>query len=128
MGYKRNLAREQSYYARNKQSVIDRALRRAKANILFVRAFKGKPCADCGRSYPHYVMHFDHVRGTKAFGLTSVRASKQSRSTLVAEMAKCDLVCANCHAERTFGQRDHKALCLNGRKRPAPSLPSLFPM
>ncbi len=61
---------------------------------------KNKPCADCHLSYPWYVMDYDHVRGEKLFNL-----SVSSRMTVVAveeEIAKCDVVCANCHRERTF--------------------------
>ena len=27
----------------------------------FIRSLKAKPCTDCGREYPHYVMDFDHL-------------------------------------------------------------------
>lgn len=60
---------------------------------------KSKPCKDCGKSYPYYVMDFDHVRGEKRKNLGAVYIWK--RETLEAEIAKCDLVCSNCHRIRT---------------------------
>jgi hypothetical protein len=67
-----------------------------------VREAKDVPCADCGQSYPYYVMDFDHVRGTKAFNLaTAVRKASGNFKKLFDEIAKCDVVCANCHRERT---------------------------
>jgi hypothetical protein len=76
-----------------------RRMRERNRDIL--RAAKAKPCADCGRSYPHYVMDLDHRRGKK------VRACSRMHQTgarmLKAEIAKCDVVCANCHRERTHG-------------------------
>jgi hypothetical protein len=63
------------------------------------------PCADCGGSWPAYVMHFDHVRGKKVFGLgqAGTLAGAISIKGLVREIEKCDVVCANCHALRHEG-------------------------
>jgi hypothetical protein len=74
------------------------------------------PCADCGGRYPYWVMQLDHVaeRGPKAFTISLTYTSGRERRVMVtekelrAEIAKCDIVCANCHAERTHargGQR-----------------------
>lgn len=64
-----------------------------------MRDAKAKPCADCGIQYPGYVMQFDHL-SDKRFPLSNARS--ESVKTLLAEIAKCEVVCANCHAERTF--------------------------
>ena len=64
---------------------------------------KDKPCADCGIKYPHYVMQFDHVRGEKVIAIGSATARIRSATALLQEIAKCDVVCGNCHAERTLG-------------------------
>lgn len=66
--------------------------------------FKEKnPCADCGNFYPYYVMQFDHV-SDKKFTVSSQSASFGSKR-FMKELKKCDLVCANCHAIRTFKRR-----------------------
>ena len=60
---------------------------------------KNVPCMDCGIKYPPYVMQFDHVRGQKLFNIgLRIDANEVTWTT---EIAKCDIVCANCHAERT---------------------------
>lgn len=64
---------------------------------------KNVPCADCGKSYPYYVMDFDHVRGTKVLRISAMQDRKLE--VLEEEIAKCDVVCANCHRERTYGIR-----------------------
>jgi len=61
---------------------------------------KARPCADCGRSYPPFVMDFDHVNGTKNFCIARARGGAALRRIL-AEVAKCEVVCANCHRART---------------------------
>lgn len=65
----------------------------------FVIAYKtGKPCMDCDREFPPCAMDFDHVRGDKKKDVSSLTTIK----SITAEIAKCDLVCANCHRIRTF--------------------------
>jgi hypothetical protein len=67
---------------------------------------EGKPCTDCGRTYPPYVMEWDHLPGfVKTLVLADVRRAAHSRKRILEELEKCELVCANCHRERTFGTR-----------------------
>ncbi len=65
---------------------------------LFV--LKSNPCMDCTRTYPSVAMDFDHVRGEKHSEVTDMWS--WSRSKVLAEIAKCELVCANCHRVRTY--------------------------
>lgn len=60
------------------------------------------PCADCGIVYAPYVMDFDHIKGTKVAGIATL-AGNGARAALLRELPKCELVCANCHRERTYG-------------------------
>jgi len=68
-----------------------------------VDALKTAPCTDCGKCYPPYVMQFDHVRGVKVRAVSLMNDWALQR--LMDEIAKCELVCANCHAERTDSRR-----------------------
>lgn len=71
------------------------------------RDFKeSNPCADCGGFFPHYVMDFDHVRGVKSGGIAQ-GARNWPKAKLAEEIAKCDLVCANCHRIRTFNRKQY---------------------
>jgi hypothetical protein len=70
-----------------------------------IAKLKDKPCADCGLSYPPHVMDFDHCRGDKVFDIGHTKATDIGIKTLMAEVAKCDVVCANCHRERTHQRR-----------------------
>jgi len=75
-------------------------------NVELVRALKHRPCADCDVQYPFYVMQFDHVpeRGKKLFGLAVGDLAARSEAAILREIEKCDLVCANCHAIRTYSR------------------------
>lgn len=62
---------------------------------------KAQPCVDCGGVFPPECMDFDHRPGEiKLFSIGN-RTLDVSRAALTAEIAKCDLVCANCHRVRT---------------------------
>lgn len=70
---------------------------------LLIKNSKNGPCMDCGVQYPFYIMDFDHRPGeVKCFGLGD--AESRSTAKILAEIDKCDLVCANCHRERTFNR------------------------
>lgn len=82
----------------------DRA-NKARRHIIrreFIRFIKEQePCTDCGKHFPHYIMHYDHVRGIKKQNVSS-SVSTCSWDDLLVEIEKCDVVCANCHATRTW--------------------------
>jgi hypothetical protein len=94
---------KKEHYRKNKQRYVEGARRRRDRLIEVLRTAKTKPCADCGRSYPYYVMDFDHRDGEKkAGGIPQlIAAGLVSQKGLLDEIAKCDIVCANCHRERT---------------------------
>jgi hypothetical protein len=92
-----------SYYARHRDQEIARVTRRQRATLEFLRQLRRRPCADCGGVFSPWVLDFDHRDPTKkAFNLMSGRAMLMSRSRLMGELEKCDIVCANCHAARTY--------------------------
>ena len=56
------------------------------------------PCVDCGETDP-VVLEFDHLR-EKLFDIGRGIRDK-NWDLLLAEIAKCEVVCANCHRRRT---------------------------
>lgn len=61
---------------------------------------KANPCKDCGRTLRPEAMDFDHIQGEKDTQISDMWS--YSRERVVAELEKCELVCANCHRERTW--------------------------
>lgn len=57
------------------------------------------PCMDCGKCYPYYVMDFDHL-SDKQFSISKIKW--QNSSINLKEIKKCEIVCSNCHRERTM--------------------------
>lgn len=71
--------------------------------VAWYNALKDKPCTDCHEKYPYYVMQWDHVRGRKLYEPSKMVRRHVPRRRILAELKKCELVCANCHAKRTHG-------------------------
>jgi len=67
----------------------------------------GKACVDCGESNL-LVLEYDHARGEKCFNIMegARRAPYVSLAKLAEEIAKCDLVCSNCHTVRTWEREE----------------------
>lgn len=80
---------------------------RVKAKRFIVDYKSIRPCSDCGVQHPYYCMDFDHVRGRKEFELWRVGDHVTNLDRIKEEIAKCDLVCKNCHAKRTFIRNLH---------------------
>ena len=91
-----------AYYWRNREMEIARVRIRQQGTVEMLRELRHVPCADCGRQFQPHQMDFDHRDpATKSFNVMTGRAMLMATSRLMAEVAKCDVVCANCHRART---------------------------
>lgn len=100
-----NRQASRAYYGRNrakhKEDVKPYKRRYARRNLeLALRHLLTHPCVDCGEDDP-VVLEFDHIRGTKRDGIARLKAQPASAATLLAEIAKCEVRCVNCHRRRT---------------------------
>lgn len=68
-----------------------------------VDKLKDVPCKDCGNKFPPCAMDFDHVRGTKLIDVAAAVSRGWAEKRILEEIAKCEIVCANCHRIRTYG-------------------------
>ncbi|MDT0203833.1 hypothetical protein [Nocardioides sp. AE5] len=67
-------------------------------------------CADCGWAEWARGLDWDHVRGVKVLGVSSMIANSRPWGEILAEMTKCEVVCANCHRLRTKARGQYRAL------------------
>jgi hypothetical protein len=86
---------EQKQYNRNAVS------KNRKKKRAIIWAAKDKPCVDCGIKYPPWVMQFDHLND-KVGKISNMVSKGSSFKTIIEEIKKCEVVCANCHADRTY--------------------------
>jgi hypothetical protein len=100
-------AYKQEHYLANKQRYVDRAATvtrrvRLERTLRLIEYFRSHPCVDCGETDP-VVLEFDHLRD-KRFDISNRLVSVRWESVLQ-EIAKCEVVCANCHRRRTMVRR-----------------------
>jgi len=104
-----NSAYLKEHYAKNKPYYIAKArknTRLSKINAVtwIWRYLETHPCVDCGETDP-VVLQFDHVRGEKSFAIATMVSTGFSVERIEAEIAKCDVRCANCHFRKTARER-----------------------
>lgn len=75
-----------------------------------INELKAQPCRDCGGTFPAVCMDFDHRDpSAKKFNISQWKAHGWDAFDIVEEIAKCDVVCSNCHRVRTFGPKAAEA-------------------
>ena len=88
---------EKTKWLRNIRKTEHKRLRKERNVGHILEYLKRHPCKDCGETDP-VVLEFDH-RGDKNYHISEM--SDFSLSNLKAEIAKCDVRCANCHRRKT---------------------------
>ena len=89
------------YESHNNEYLARNRLKKAAIRDWIIEQ-KDRPCMDCGHTYPHYVMDFDHREDEEKLYEPTRLYVMQSWKKAREEVEKCDVVCANCHRERTF--------------------------
>ena len=95
-------ARRKHYY-NNKEQYFKRNADKKTEMKEYLKKIKDVPCMDCGVKYPSYVMDLDHRNPIEKIANINQIISSLSWSKFFEEIAKCDVVCANCHRQRTHG-------------------------
>jgi hypothetical protein len=86
---------------------VESRLRRDQTALL--QQLRDVPCADCDQRFPFFAMDFDHRDPTdKGFEVPRM-LGRVTTVELLEEAGKCDIVCANCHRERTYRRRTASA-------------------
>jgi 5-methylcytosine-specific restriction endonuclease McrA len=109
LGQRDNLCRtcrseyHREHYEANRQRYIDQARARKQAlriehTSYLIAFFSTHPCVDCGEKDP-VVLEFDHL-ADKSFDIGQALSYRNWQSILD-EIEKCEVVCANCHRRRT---------------------------
>lgn len=87
--------------AGQKEKTIERSRDRRNKIRAYIQDYKqSHSCKDCGENYPYWMMDFDHL-GDKEFNIGQFSTATESIENIKREIEKCDVVCANCHRNRT---------------------------
>lgn len=88
-----------------KQKTLDRTHKSRRTIMEFLSQYKeDRGCMDCGEMYPYFILQFDHVNG-KDFQISNHSRHTGSLEKIKQEVEKCEVVCGNCHALRTYIRR-----------------------
>lgn len=102
-----HLAYTSARYFRNRTAEIARVRRNRDHTAALTRRriwkyLESHPCVDCGES-DRLVLEFDHRRD-KRRDIATMAGRGLSWSTMLIEIEKCEVRCANCHRRRTARQ------------------------
>ena len=94
------------HYAKHREKVIAKAKQNSKIAKDRVRAYikahlEANPCVDCGEA-DIVVLEFDHINDDKHFSISDATRLGYGMPKIKAEIAKCEVRCANCHRKKTY--------------------------
>lgn len=83
------------------QERVDSIRRRRERRAWLDHVKLAAGCIDCGYNAHPRALDFDHVGTDKVGNVGQMAHDLVAMSILLAEIAKCEVVCANCHRVRT---------------------------
>lgn len=107
------------YYENHAELIKHKVANRIKLHTLRLSYIKAKSgCIKCGEK-DYVVLEFNHICGaTKLFNIGKTKGKSKSWKTILKEVEKCEVLCANCHklvTAREQGKRDYTSrVCHSG--------------
>jgi len=100
------------YYQRNRAHLLDKQREKnrrfAESRRKWITDYKKTlECVRCGENHPATLTFHHKDRSEKSFEIANAIRFGVSLKRLVAEIEKCEVLCANCHA------KEHWRVCLN---------------
>jgi hypothetical protein len=102
-------AQEKIHYQESKErreSVRETATFQKNRNILLVEQARQCGCIKCGEKRS-YVLDFHHRDPEEKADVLSHMIKSASESSILKELAKCDVLCANCHREFHYLEKEY---------------------
>lgn len=100
------------YYVQGRATSLSRRQNEVRETIIAEKLRRGF-CTDCQLTVTaenYFVFAFDHLEpDLKSFQISTAASTSKSLEATVNEMAKCELVCHNCHMIRTWKNKHYLA-------------------
>ena len=91
------------WYARNRENSIDTVKKYTVDLVQWFREYKRTcSCCVCGESRPACLTFHHRDPSDKIMEVSILVTRHNKRERVLAEIAKCDVMCANCHADLHF--------------------------
>jgi hypothetical protein len=97
-------AYDREYYRRNREHLLKKQKEKNRRHLEKVGKWlndykKGLSCSRCPESHPATLQFHHRNPEEKEFSIGMYRHGKYSQKRLLEEIAKCEVICANCHAK-----------------------------
>jgi hypothetical protein len=79
-----------------------------RAHVDQIKMNKG--CVRCGYNEHPIALHFNHIHPCTKDKTVSKLVQKGALATVLREIEKCEILCANCHAIHTFANKQYEGL------------------
>lgn len=115
---------EQKTYSLNNKDTVRKTEKKKQVrnrNYIYNAKF-GKFCIDCGIIYDPCVLQFDHIKNNKIKNVSKMVVNS-SIKRIQEEIDKCEIVCTNCHRDRTHNR---SAPNKTNKKSKTPTRDSLY--
>ena len=107
-----------AHYEKNKAAVIARVAKNKKANRAWFSTFKRTlKCTNCGEDHPA-TLDFHHViHGKDNKKVNELVSDGHARARIILEIAKCVVLCSNCHRKHHHEERVTRRKLAKKKKR-----------
>ena len=99
---------KRQWYIRNRERIRERLRqypKRKKSRVgEWFAGYKAKLACGCGESHPACLQFHHRDPATKRFAISHAVREGLDYAVILAEIEKCDVLCANCHAKLHFRQ------------------------
>lgn len=92
------------YYLKHKQRVLDRVYAWRDKNRARLVEYKMKNPCRCGESHPAALDFHHRESSSKSFDISTGLSRGYSWNKMAEEIAKCDVICRNCHSILHWGE------------------------
>jgi hypothetical protein len=94
----------QNHFLEQKEKIFaNKAVYKEKSRNYIISYKEERGCYDCRKKWPAHVLDFDHIKGDKKATIGSM-PGRYSLELIIAEIAKCEVICARCHRYRTHAR------------------------
>ncbi len=102
MENQRRLKRE--WYLRNKEEQIRKKRERKRQRRVWIRSFK-IGCMQCPENHPACLLFHHREPCTKTITVAEILGKGWGEKRILEEIAKCDVLCLNCHSKWHWNNR-----------------------